>query len=298
MSKVMTDAQNAQQPELPLVSIVLPVYNGARYLAESLASVVAQTYPRWELVCVDDTSTDATPDILAEWSAREPRIRVIRHTTNKRLPGALNSGFAAARGDLLSWTSDDNRYRPEALASLVGRFQADPALDFVYSDYAFIDEDGNLTGQRVVPDPLGLITGKEGMASFLYRRRVYERVGEYADDLFLAEDYDYWLRVLAAGFRLQPLHEDIYEYRRHASSLTDSYSGRTFQAAEKALRRELPSLLRRFPQLRGTLYLHLASLASWRGDRKRAAAYALQGALFSPGATAKQVRAYVRRRFK
>ncbi len=298
MTDAMTEAQGSQQPELPLVSIVLPVYNGARYLPESLASVVAQTYPHWELICVDDTSTDSTPDILAEWSARDPRIRVIRHTTNKRLPGALNTGFAAARGDLLSWTSDDNHYRPEALATLVERLQANPTLDFVYSDYAFIDEDGKITGLSVAPDPVGLITGKEGMASFLYRRRVYERVGDYAADLFLAEDYDYWLRVLAAGFRMQPLHEALYEYRRHASSLTDAYAGRTFQAAEKALRRELPSLLRRFPQLRGTLYLHLASLASWRGDRRRAAAYALQGAIFSPGATAKQVRAYVQRRFK
>ncbi|HEY7975548.1 MAG TPA: glycosyltransferase family 2 protein, partial [Ktedonobacterales bacterium] len=108
-------SQPSQPAQAPLISITLPVYNGARFLPESLASIVAQTYTNWELICVDDTSTDATPTVLAEWAARDARIHVIRHEVNKRLPGALNTGFAAARGELLTWTSDDNRYRPDAL---------------------------------------------------------------------------------------------------------------------------------------------------------------------------------------
>ena len=67
-------------------------------------------------------------------------------------------------------------------------------------------------------------------------------MGEYATDLFLAEDYDYWLRVLAAGFTLLPIHQTLYEYRRHARSLTDEYRGRTFATAERALLRNLPRL--------------------------------------------------------
>lgn len=285
-----------QSRESPLISIVLPVYNGARFLPESLASVVAQTYPHWELLCVDDTSTDETPAILAAWAARDSRIRVIRHEVNKRLPGALNTGFAAASGDLLTWTSDDNHYRPEALATLARRLQAEPAVALVYSDYALLDEGGAVTGLSVAPPPEGLITGKEGMASFLYRRSVYERVGDYAADLFLAEDYDYWLRVIAAGFTLMPIHETLYEYRRHASSLTDVHRGRTFEAAEKALLRNLPGLIRRYPRLRGTLYLHLASLASWRGERTRAAYYALLGLRYSPREVALKTSAFVGRR--
>jgi glycosyltransferase involved in cell wall biosynthesis len=289
-------AEQVGQLQPPLISIVLPVYNGARFLPESLASVVAQTYPNWELICVDDTSTDATPAVLAEWAAREPRIRVIRHEVNKRLPGALNTGFAAARGDLLTWTSDDNHYRPHALETLAQRLRSTPALDFVYSDYALMDEDGAITGVSVAPAPQGLITGKEGLPSFLYRRRVYERVGDYAADLFLAEDYDYWLRVIAAGFALEPLHETLYEYRRHARSLTDEYRGRTFEAAEKALLRNMAGLIRRYPRLRGAIYLQLASLASWRGQRGRAGYYALLSVRYSPREMAMKTRAYVERR--
>jgi glycosyltransferase involved in cell wall biosynthesis len=289
-------SQPQQSSEAPLISITLPVYNGARFLPESLASIVAQTYTNWELICVDDTSTDATPTLLAEWAARDSRIRVIRHAVNQRLPGALNTGFAAARGDLLTWTSDDNRYRPNALATLAQQLQAEPAVAFVYSDYALLDEEGQITGVSVAPPPEGLNKGKEGLPSFLYRRSVYERVGEYAADLFLAEDYDYWLRVLAAGFTLLPIHQTLYEYRRHARSLTDEYRGRTFEAAEKALLRHRARLVRRYPQLRGAIYLHLASLASWRGQRASAAYYALLGVRYSPGAVALKTRAYVERR--
>lgn len=284
-------------PMAPLVSIVLPVHNGARYLPEALASVTAQTWREWELICVDDASSDDTPAMLAEYAQRDPRIRIVRHARNTGLPGALNTGFAAASGDLLTWTSDDNRYRPEALSTFVNHLQASPDVAFVYSDFAHLDENGRITGLSVAPTgPEGLITGREGMASFLYRRAVYEQVGDYATDLTLAEDYDYWLRVLAAGFTMAPVHETLYDYRFHSRSLTEAHRDRTFVAAERALRREMPALVRRYPGARGVMYLRLASLASWRHQRALAAWYALQSAFYSPRRLLAQTGAYVRRR--
>ena len=322
--------QQEQTGNQPLVSIVLPVYNGARYLPEALASIVAQSYPHWELVCVDDASTDETPALLAAWAAREPRLRVLRHAQNQRLPAALNTGFAATRGALLTWTSDDNRYHPTALATLVAALQpsavspvadgaaggaengaaggaeggaadvaeggAEPPLDFVYSDYEVIDAAGQVTETTRAPEPLALVASTVAIPCFLYRRRVYERLGDYAVDLALAEDYDYWLRMLAAGLRLQPLHEPLYAYRRHGGSLTDTARGRTFAMAERALLRNQSALVKRYPTLRGAIYLQLAAFASWRGQRGRAAIYALQGARYRPRALARQTQAYLWRR--
>ena len=311
MSEPLSTAEQREreQPvaqEQPLVSIVLPVYNSARYLPEALASIVAQTYPHWELLCVDDASTDATPALLADWAAREPRLRVIRHAQNQRLPTALNTGFAAARGDLLTWTSDDNRYHPTALATLVAALEAPQSAtaegaagapaDFVYSDYEVIDEAGRVTETTRAPEPLELVASKVAIPCFLYRRRVYARLGDYAADLALAEDYDYWLRILAAGYTLAPLHQTLYAYRRHARSLTDTARGRTFAMAERALRRNQSALVARYPTLRGAIYLQLAAFASWRGQRGRAAIYALQGARYRPRALARQTQAYLRRR--
>lgn len=92
--------------EKPLVSIVLPVYNGEKYLRESLDSILAQTMEDWELIAVDDCSKDATPQILADYAASDSRIRVMRNAENQRLPRSLNIGFAEARGEFLTWTDE------------------------------------------------------------------------------------------------------------------------------------------------------------------------------------------------
>lgn len=279
-----------------LISIVLPVYNGKRYLAESIQSCLDQTYPDWELVIVDDASTDHTPSIIAQWMAKDTRIRCIRHETNKRLPAALNTGFAHARGTYLTWTSDDNRYFCSALEEMLQALTSSQAADFVYADYEIIDENGQYVQTNVVPPPLSLIQGYNAVPCFLYRRHVHEQVGAYAEDLFLAEDYDYWLRVLSAGCTMIPLHKRLYHYRRHSQSLTDAYKGRSFLAAEHALLRNLPKMVGASAAVRGRAYLYLASLATWRGDRRSALQYALHALRYTPAMVLGKVARFVAKR--
>ena len=99
------------------MTIVLPTYNGDRYLGESIASCLGQTYSSLELLVVDDGSTSDIRGIVE--AAKDDRIRYIRHPENRGLSMALNTGFAASRGEYLTWTSDDNRYHPEAIARMV-----------------------------------------------------------------------------------------------------------------------------------------------------------------------------------
>lgn len=281
-----------------LVSIVLPVYNGARYLAESIQSCLDQTYANWELIIVDDASTDDTPAIIAGFAARDSRVRSLRHETNKRLPATLNDGFAQARGAYLTWTSDDNRYRPEALATLVRALDAKPDAAFVYAGYDVIDDDGRYVQTNHAQPPARFIQGYDAVPCFLYRRAVYEELGGYADDLFLAEDYEYWLRIYATRHTMLPLPDTLYEYRRHARSLTDEYRGRTFAAAERALLRNLPRLAWAGRSARGAAYLHLASLATWQGERRRAANYSLHAAYLLPLRFAGQLLAFTAKRLR
>jgi glycosyltransferase involved in cell wall biosynthesis len=281
-----------------LVSIVLPVYNGARYLAESIQSCLDQTYANWELIIVDDASTDDTPAIIAGFAARDSRVRSLRHETNKRLPATLNDGFAQARGAYLTWTSDDNRYRPEALATLVRALDANPDAAFVYAGYDVIDDDGRYVQTNQAHPPARFIQGYDAVPCFLYRRAVYEELGGYADDLFLAEDYEYWLRIYATRHTMLPLPDTLYEYRRHARSLTDEYRGRTFATAERALLRNLPRLAWAGRSARGAAYLHLASLATWQGQRRRAANYSLHAAYLLPLRFAGQVLAFTAKRLR
>jgi glycosyltransferase involved in cell wall biosynthesis len=115
----------------PLVSIVLPTYNGSRYIQQSIDSCLNQTYSNIELIIVDDGSTDCTEQIINSYT--DNRIRYIQHQKNAGLPTALNTGVAHATGDYLTWTSDDNFYAPQAIETQL-TFLLKNKYDFVYCD--------------------------------------------------------------------------------------------------------------------------------------------------------------------
>lgn len=226
----------------PLVSIVLPTYNGCKYLSEAINSCLNQTYQNWELIVVDDCSTDATPDIIASYVAKDSRIRSLRHSTNQKLPAALNTGHAVARGSYLTWTSDDNRYLPDALEEMTRFLAEHPNVGVVYADCAMIDDEGQHVRDYPARPASQLAYMNALFACFMYRRTVYETVGGYDADLFLAEDWEFWLRA-ARQFELAPLHKVLYEYRWHDQSLTKATRRSEVRASiERALRRHLPYL--------------------------------------------------------
>lgn len=252
-------------PEQPLVSIILPTYNGSRYLREAIESCLAQTYRRWELIVVDDCSTDTTPAIIAEYAARDPRIRSIRHPKNMKLPTALNTGHAAAKGVYLIWTSDDNRFRPNAIEELTNFLEQNSAVGLVYADCVIIDEYGQYV-QDYPGEPASSLVYLNALGGcIMYRRSVYESIGQYDPDLILAEDYDYWLRVYRY-FELAPLHTVLYEYRRHDRSLTSTSRRAAVNASvERSLRRHLPYLRRSSRQERARGWIVCAATAARRG---------------------------------
>lgn len=201
------------------ISVVLPTFNGSEYLSQSIASCLGQTYRNVELIIVDDGSTDETPYILGSY--KDERIKQIRHDNNRGLPHALNSGFSAAKGDYLTWTSDDNIYAPDAFEKMVAYLEQS-GFSFVYCDfYRFRnDETHNLTIDRL-PEQADLKKGNRIGPCFLYTREVYTVIGDYDPDAILAEDYDYWVRV-SKKFSISHLSEPLYFFREHAGSLYQS----------------------------------------------------------------------------
>ncbi len=224
----------------PLVSIILPTYNGSRYLDQAIQCCVSQTYENWELIIVDDASTDDTPLIIDRWVKKDSRIRCIKNPTNRKLPASLNIGFAQAKGELLTWTSDDNEHLPQAIEEMVFFLQFHPEVDLVYTDFVEIDEAGAPLQLVEVRSPQELVVeGNVIRCSFLYKRAIQEKLGGYAEDLFLTEDYDFWIRA-AASFRLEPLHKAIYRYRLHSGSLTTSKYQGVQVAIARTILRHLP----------------------------------------------------------
>lgn len=206
-----------------LISIVLPVYNGAKYLRESIDSVLAQTYTNWELLIVDDCSKDETPEIAQEYIRKDPRIQYYRNKENLRLPRNLNKGFSMTKGNYVTWTSDDNRYRPEALERMYRALVEQPNAQLVYASFDIIDENGIVTATYIAKqsDMKRLVGYNTVGACFLYTRKAYETVGDYDSELILVEDYDYWQRI-AAQFEIIALTETLYDYRHHSGALTST----------------------------------------------------------------------------
>ena len=205
----------------PRVSIILPTYNGKKYIRESIDSILKQSFTDWELIVVDDCSTDGTAEILKEYASEDKRISVVHNEINQKLPRSLNIGFSRARGKYLTWTSDDNRYLPDALKVMVEYLDNNAAAMVVRSNYFFIDAQGCVVGKSTKYSEHSMYAFNCFGACFLYKREVPEQIGGYNVDAFGVEDYDYWLRILEKFGEIASLDEELYEYRRHEGSLSE-----------------------------------------------------------------------------
>lgn len=204
----------------PKVSVVLPTYNDVCFLPTAINSILAQTWVDYELIVVNDGSTDDTASLLEKYEA-DPRVKVI-HKQNERLPRALNTGFEAASGDYLTWTSSDNVLLPQMLERLAATLDARPDVGLVYADWQVIDDAGQVVGmvQTLDYDQCLLRRVNYVNACFMYRRECQEAVGLYDPEYILMEDWEYWWRI-SQHFPLMRVPEVLYQYRQHASSLTN-----------------------------------------------------------------------------
>ena len=250
-----------------LVSIVLPVYNGERYLKESIESVLAQTYGNWELLVLDDCSQDSSAKIIKEYAIKDNRIRYYKNAHNLKLPRNLNKGFSLAKGEYLTWTSDDNRYHPEALERMVTILNMHPEAGFVFASCQIIDDFGEKVDYIMVSSesPKWVVGVNSVGACFMYTRDVYSQIGEYDPELVLVEDYDYWQRI-CSSFCAIGIKDILYDYRWHAGALTSTMKKDLFyRNLEKTLLKNRP----RFGKISiHQNYLYYRSLNNCRTGKK------------------------------
>jgi len=228
--------------QTPKVSIILPTYNGQQFIEKSIESCIDQTHQNIELIIVDDASTDQTAEIIRRYGERDTRIKVITNKKNKKLPGSLNVGHRASSGDLITWTSDDNFFRNDAIENMANYLKTHSDVGMVYCDYWVIDSKEEIVKAVRVPSIEMLSNYNCIGACFMYRKETHKRTGSYSSNVLYAEDYDYWLRI-ASRNSVQPIHEILYYYRFHDDSLTSRVKKEKIRlAANFALARNLPYL--------------------------------------------------------
>ena len=222
-----------------LVSVVIPVYNAARFLSTAIDSILSQTYCDFELIAVDDGSTDPSGDILEDCAARDSRIKVISRR-NTGIVGALNDGIAAAHGDLIARMDADDISLPHRLEKQVAYLAVHPECVAVGTDVLYTDPEGApLVRHHPAETHDGimeqLLNGNGGALihpTVTVRRRSLEEAGGYRARYQWIEDLDLYLRLSDRG-RLANLPEVHLHYRQHLQSV--NYTRRD----RDGLRREL-----------------------------------------------------------
>ena len=206
---------------MPKISVILPVYNGEFYLKESIQSVINQTYKDFELIIIDDCSTDNSSVIAKQYAESDPKIIYLKNETNLKLPESLNKGFSRASGAYWTWTSCDNIYLPHALEKLSWELDTYSEVGLVYSDMEIIDELGAINDCVLAGCAEDIIFRNVVGACFLYRASIARKIGGYNKELFLCEDYEYWVRM-ALKAKLRPVKDCLYRYRKHSKSLSNT----------------------------------------------------------------------------
>ncbi len=233
-----------------LVSIVLPTYNGEKYINSAIDSIIGQTYKNWELIIVNDCSTDGTLDIINNYALKDSRIKVINNKKNLKLPASLNEGFSVANGEYLTWTSDDNFYNPCAIYEMVKYLDENKADAMVCANFTKINEfNVEIEKMQLSVSAQNIIMGNCVGACFLYRKEIAQKVGNYNIDKFLVEDYDYWLRVMLVG-NIGHIDMDLYTYRLHNNSLTGQRMEEIITKTNQLIEEYLPLYEKKFKDLK------------------------------------------------
>ena len=183
---------------LPLVSIITPSYNQARYLESTIRSVLDQDYPHIEYIVIDGGSTDGSVEILRRYSER---LAGWVSEKDRGQTDAINKGFARARGEILAWLNSDDTYEPHAIREAVQFLQERPEIGLVYGDANFIDENGGVIGRfpAAQTDYRRLRQGYVHIpqqAAF-WRADLWRKVAPLDPSFYFAMDYDLWVRLAA-----------------------------------------------------------------------------------------------------
>ena len=208
----------------PIVSVVMPVYNAGQYLSDAVTSIIDQTFGDWEMICINDGSTDGSHQLLDQFAQQDARIRVV-HQANAGIVSALNHGCELARGPLICRMDSDDIALPSRITQQLAYMRATPQCVAVGGSILEIDIDGDpLCCSRLATSHSEIIHNllhrRTGLfhPTTMFRTEAFRAVGGYRAEYQWVEDHDLWLRMTQRG-QLANLAEVVLCYRQHSSSV-------------------------------------------------------------------------------
>lgn len=217
--------------QMPLISVIMPAYNAEKYIGKAIQSVQVQTYENWELIVVDDSSTDGTEAVVSRFAQTDSRIRLIKNERNSGVARTRNHGMRLCEGEYVAFLDSDDLWHPQKLEIQVKRLREMEA-DLVYTSYRIVDALGNKQcADFLVPESItvdGLLKENViGCSTVLVKSCLVKERGFEED--FFHEDYVLWLQLLQCGCKLVGEPMILVDYFFHA----DSKAGNKWRAAQK-----------------------------------------------------------------
>ncbi|MEQ8998305.1 MAG: glycosyltransferase [Coleofasciculus sp. B1-GNL1-01] len=260
----------------PIISVILPVYNGEKTIKETVRSVLSQTFSEFELIIINDGSADSTVDIVS--SIEDERIQVFSYP-NAGQPASRNRGIAKAQGDYIAFIDADDLWTADKLEAQYKALQDNPQAALAYSWTDWIDESGELLKRGSYITESGDVLSKLLLNDFvangsnpLIRRQALLEVGGFDESLSNAHDWDMWLR-LAVRYPFVAVASPQVLYRKSTSSMSANIWGMersSIQVIEKALNQAPASLQNLKPGILGNRYKYLTYRAlEWPLERKK-----------------------------
>lgn len=211
----------------PTVSVIIPAYNQAQFVSQAIESVLAQTFTDYEIIVVNDGSTDNTAQVLAGYG---DCLQVITQA-NAGLSAARNSGLKAAQGEFIAFLDADDLWYPHMLATTVAHLQQNPEIDLVCGAWDLIDESGQMFRPANKPSNLrarvradllrALATGNLFLVhALLIRKKCFACCGDFDTTLKAVEDWDLWTRMAIHGHKVDMIDAPVARYRRHRANMS------------------------------------------------------------------------------
>ncbi len=205
-----------------MVSVIMPAYNAEAFIADSIQSVLAQTYPNWELLVIDDTSSDKTKEIVKGFSEKDKRIKLLENDSNLGTHHSRNKGIKAAQGDLIAFLDADDQWKPGKLYTQVKILQKENVAA-CFSSYELISENGEPLNKMIEALPR-LSYEKLLKANYVGNLTgIYDaqKIGKiYCPEISKRQDWALWLKVIEKGGPMKGIEESLAMYRVRKNSIS------------------------------------------------------------------------------
>jgi glycosyltransferase involved in cell wall biosynthesis len=266
---------------MPQFSVIMPCFNHAAFVGESIEGVLAQSVSDLELIVIDDCSADASKEVIERYVKGDPRVRAIYHQRNRGASRSRNDGIKAAHGQYLAFCDADDIWMPTKLARQLELFQKNPMHQVAYCDAKIIDERGEETGERFAekfPVP-GNGSGRlfeelctrnfVNMQTAVLRRECIKDSGYFDEQIKWVEDWWFWVKV-SYQHSFAYTDEVLAKYRVHQKSTgqvqKEGYKANRMKVFHRILR-EYPEIR---PQLKSAIYYHMGMALAGLGKRSYA----------------------------